>query len=297
MLAFDLFTNAVCSWPATHHSTLITPPLKSLKVKSGYIEHLRRLDLISNHFLPQVLGILGLYNGISKAFKLDIWAVDEYFLDREWPALALGVESDLSSVFSEQTPQSLPLLAAHLYYRALLVVPSLFRNWLFDCRDRQLSNAVTTYTSNHFSPAIIRTELDQVRDPASTVDLSDENLKIKVSAVMNEVTASYQVDEYQLELKVKLPSDWPLHTIEIKDTNLVGVPEKRWRSWVLGVQQILTFRVSKISLLFICLLKCRRAGVSSTAYSIGRRMSHLTSRARPNAQFVIRKCYVQSRYQ
>ncbi len=158
--------------------------------------------------------------------------------------------SHLLLVYLEQSPQSPPLLAAHLYYRALLVVPSLFRSWLLDCRDRQLSNAVTTYTSIHFSPAILRTELDQVKDQDATAELSDENLKVKVSTALNEVTASYTVDDFQLELKVKLPSDWPLHTIEIKDTTPVGVAEKRWRSWMLGVQQILTFRVSRTVIVY-----------------------------------------------
>ena len=69
-------------------------------------------------------------------------------------------------------------------------------------------------------------------------------MTIKVAPAVHEVTASYAVDEQRLELTVKLPADWPLHTIEIRDSRLVGVSEDRWRAWVLGVQQILTFRVS-----------------------------------------------------
>ncbi|TCD68845.1 hypothetical protein EIP91_009559 [Steccherinum ochraceum] len=211
MLIFDLFTNA------------------SLKVKSSYIEHLQRLNLISDHFLPHVLGILGLYGGVTRAFKLDIWAVEEFYLD----------------LYSSETPHSLQLLAAHLYFRALMTVPSLFRSWLLDCRDRQLSSAVTSYTSNYFSPAIIRTELAQVKSTATAAELVDENMKVKVANAVNEVTASYAVDEYQLELKITLPSDWPLHSIEIQDKR-IGVSEDRWRAWILGVRQILTFRSGTI---------------------------------------------------
>lgn len=39
--------------------------------------------------------MLGLYDGISKAFKLDIWAVDEYYLDRERVDLCLFVDLTL----------------------------------------------------------------------------------------------------------------------------------------------------------------------------------------------------------
>lgn len=146
-------------------------------------------------------------------------------------------------MYSSQSATSLSLLAAHLYYRALKVVPSLFRSWLLDCRDRQLSAAVTTYTSTYFSPALIRAELVHVKDTSAAADLTDENLTVKVASAVNEVTASYAVDEYQLELKLKLPVDWPLHNIEVKDTARVGVTEDRWRAWILGVQQILSFRV------------------------------------------------------
>lgn len=206
-----------------------------------------------------------------------MWAVDDYYLDCELLNMLIPMNPDTALVYSSQSSRSLPLLAAHLYYRALLIVSSLFRSWLLNCRDRQLSNTITTYTSNHFSPAIIRAELDQVKDPEATTDLNDENLKIKVATNVNEVTASYAVDDDKLELRVKIPSDWPLHTIEIQDTNIVGVPEKRYRSWVLGVQQIITFRVSNYLwschqvLRFLDLI-FRRVEVSSMASSFGRKM-------------------------
>jgi E3 ubiquitin-protein ligase listerin len=124
-----------------------------------------------------------------------------------------------------------------------LTVPSLVRTWLLDCTDRQLSSSVVSYTSQHFSPVIIRTELAHVKSPEATAELTDENMTIKVAHVVNEVTASYLVDEHQLEITLKMPTDWPLHTIEIKDTKKVGVLEDRWRAWVLGVQQIIWSQV------------------------------------------------------
>ncbi|EEB98781.1 hypothetical protein MPER_01656, partial [Moniliophthora perniciosa FA553] len=60
MLLFDLFIDT------------------SLKVRSTYIDQLRNLEIISTHFIPTILGLLGLDQGIPKAFKLDVWAVDEY---------------------------------------------------------------------------------------------------------------------------------------------------------------------------------------------------------------------------
>ncbi|KAI0360435.1 hypothetical protein OH77DRAFT_1418351 [Trametes cingulata] len=202
----------------------------SLKVKSGYIDQIRDLDLVGARLLPTIFSLLELYGGIAKAFKLDMWDIDEFYLD----------------YYNAESPLSLKLLAAYVYYRTLLLLPSLIRNWLAECRDRQLSTAVASYTSKHFSPAIIRTELARVKDPNAAAELSGENVTIKVASAVNEVTAGFTVDEQQLELTVKLPSDWPLHTIEVKDSKHVGVPDDRWRAWELGVQQILTFRSGSI---------------------------------------------------
>ncbi|PIL27721.1 hypothetical protein GSI_10874 [Ganoderma sinense ZZ0214-1] len=214
MVTFDLFTGA------------------SLKVKSGYIDQLKDLDLVGSQLLPAVFGLLELYGGMPKAFKLELWDVDEFYFE----------------LYNSDTPLSLRLLTAHLYYRALLIVPSLVRAWLSDCRDRQLHTTVIAYTSRHFSPAIIRTELERVKDPDAVQELGgeNENVTIKVASAVNEVTAAYAVDELKLELTIKLPVDWPLHTIDIRDSRLVGVTEDRWRAWVLGVRQILTFRSGSI---------------------------------------------------
>ncbi|KAG6865555.1 hypothetical protein C0991_001559 [Blastosporella zonata] len=205
MLLFDLF----------HES--------SLKVRSSYIEQLRNLDVIVAYFIPTILNLLRLDQGPHKAFKLDIWAVDEFHVE----------------YYETGSNFSLPVLAAHLYYRALLTVPSLIHTWVTDCKDRQLSSSITNYTSQCFSPVIIRTELTHVRSPESTSLLVDENFTIKVASSVNEVVASYSVDEHQLEIKLKIPTDWPLHKIEIKDLKRVGVDENRWRAWILAVQQII----------------------------------------------------------
>ncbi|KAF8551747.1 hypothetical protein OG21DRAFT_1605114 [Imleria badia] len=205
MITFDLFIDA------------------SMKVRSGYFNHMRSLDIVSQHFIPNIFDILGLFSGGKQVFKLDVWAVDEFHLE----------------TFEPESPQSLQLLAAHLYHRALLTVPALIRSWISDCTDKQLLTRVVDYTSSYFSPGIIKAELAQVRHPDTASELSTtENLTVKVSPASGEVTASYMVDEQALELSIRMPSDWPLHRLEVRDTKMVGVSEDRWRAWILGVQQI-----------------------------------------------------------
>jgi E3 ubiquitin-protein ligase listerin len=66
MVAFDLFADA------------------SLKVRAGYLEQLRSLDLVSSHLLPVLFNLLNLYSGLPKAFKLGMWAVEDYYVDCEY---------------------------------------------------------------------------------------------------------------------------------------------------------------------------------------------------------------------
>lgn len=51
-----------------------------MKVRMKYIEQLRRSGIIEAHFIPSIFGLLSLNRGIVKAFKLDMWAVDEFFV-------------------------------------------------------------------------------------------------------------------------------------------------------------------------------------------------------------------------
>ncbi|PCH44774.1 hypothetical protein WOLCODRAFT_145160 [Wolfiporia cocos MD-104 SS10] len=210
MLTFDLFSDA------------------SFGVKSQFISQLRDLALVGTHLLPCLFSILGLYAG-STPFKLGIWEIDQYDLD-------LYTADSLC----------LSLLSAHIYYRALLTVPTLVRSWLSDCRDRQLALSVSSYTARNFSPALIHAELVHVRDPEATTEAADEAFNVRVASAVNEATASYSVDERQLEVTVRFPVDYPLHGIEIRNSTRIGVPEEKWRAWILGLQQILSYRSGSI---------------------------------------------------
>ncbi|KIY45151.1 hypothetical protein FISHEDRAFT_49914 [Fistulina hepatica ATCC 64428] len=213
MILFDLFTDA------------------SMKVRSSYIEQLRDAKVVETALMPNLVHLLRLDQGIAKSFKLDIWAVDEYYVQLFEPGTSFG----------------LCLFAAHVYYRALSTIPTMISSWVNDCKDRQLSTAIGAYTSQHFSPVIIKGELAHVKDPSITSDLVDENFTVKVSTAINEVVASYLVDEHQLEIRIRIPSDWPLHRVEVRDVQRIGVDEQRWRAWILATQQIMWSQDGRIT--------------------------------------------------
>lgn len=242
MIVLDLYTNAVSASLSSRYQQF-EPSLQSMKVKSGYSEHLQELELVATHLIPLVLNLLQLYGGIGKAVKLDVWSIDQFYV--ECKMLERDAESKLinPSVYDPDEPLSIRLFAAHVYYRALLTIPSLVRSWIVDCKDKNLFTAVTNYTATHFSPVIINAELTHIKSPEGLEELSAENLTVKVASAVNEVTAAYNVDEHQLELTLKIPNDWPLQRVTVKDSKRIGVPENRWRSWILGVQQIIWSQV------------------------------------------------------
>lgn len=135
-------------------------------------------------------------------------------------------------------PESLQQLATHLYLRALLYVPAMVREWWVTIKDRQLSMGIANYTIRHCSPLIASRELCHVRDPESKAKLQDEAMAIKILG-SNEVVATYTVDEHPMEIGVKVPHDYPLHGIEVRDIRRVGVSESQWRAWLLAVQQLI----------------------------------------------------------
>jgi len=211
-----------------------------MKVKSGYSEHLQELGLVTTHLIPLVLNLLQLYGGISKAVKLDVWSIDQFYVEckTRTSLFSFRLELIILPVYDPDNSLSVRLLVAHVYYRALLTIPSLVRSWIADCKDKNLFTLITSYTAMHFSPVIIDTELAHIKSPEGLEELNAENLAVKVASAVNEVTVAYNVDDHQLELTLKIPNDWPLQRVTIKDSKRIAVPENRWRGWLLGVQQI-----------------------------------------------------------
>jgi len=144
--------------------------------------------------------------------------------------------------YEEQNPLSVVLLCAHLYYRALQTVPTLVRLWILECKGRELSAAVTTYTSKYFSSVLIDTELER----AMKTRLGDEKMRVKVIPVHREVNMTYTIDENEIKMSLKIPPDWPLHVIEVRGGKKVGVREDRWKSWMSGVRQVVLTQVGLV---------------------------------------------------
>lgn len=209
-------------------------------MKQEYTAQLKEQAAVS-HLMPVLCKVLSVGQGHqgSKPFDLTPWSIVEY--DTEG--------------FDSTTEMSYLVLASHLYYRALTHIPSLIRLWWIDCKQRQLTIAVESYTEKYFSQQLISNEMDLVNRPDIKTQLeeNEENeFTVKTLRAASEVTATYRVDEQNMQIAIKLPSNFPLRQIDVEGVQKVGVNDKQWRGWMFAVAAVIGSQVniSKVEMMF-----------------------------------------------
>lgn len=195
-------------------------------MKQEYTAQLKDQEAVS-HLMPILCKILsvGQQQG-SKSFDLAPWSIVEYDTDG----------------FDSSSEMSFLVLASHLYYRALTHIPSLVRLWWIDCKHRQLTIAVETYTEKYFSQQLISNEMDLVNRPDVKTQLEendDNEFTVKTLKAAGEVTATYRVDEQNMQIAIKMPSNFPLRQIDVEGVQKVGVNDKQWRGWMFAVAAVI----------------------------------------------------------
>ncbi|KAI7889142.1 uncharacterized protein EV154DRAFT_515547 [Mucor mucedo] len=199
----------------------------TFKLKQEYTAQLKEREAVS-HLMPVLCKVLSVGQGHqgSKPFDLTPWSIVEY--DTEG--------------FDSAAEMSYLILASHLYYRALTHIPSLIRLWWIDCKQRQLTIAVESYTEKYFSQQLINNEMDLVNRPDIKTQLeeNEENeFTVKTLRSASEVTATYRVDEQNMQIAIKLPSNFPLRQIDVEGVQKVGVNDKQWRGWMFAVAAVI----------------------------------------------------------
>ncbi|WVQ82306.1 hypothetical protein IAT38_004434 [Cryptococcus sp. DSM 104549] len=202
-----------------------------------YLDQLNTSKLITDGLIPMLFAILGVSEMGAWNFPASQYAVDEFYPELLDP-------EDLSD---------LSPLASHLFYRALVTIPSSLRSYYESLKDRQLSMSMLTFTARHFSPIIIAHEFSALREPSAMATLTEEGLNVRIAqgggasvaangAGSAEAIASYVVDEQPMEIGIRLPAEFPLKGVDVRDLRRVGVPENKWRGWLMSVQQTITSR-------------------------------------------------------
>jgi hypothetical protein len=151
---------------------------------------------------------------------------------------------DIRLAEAEQEEMSMHWLLSHLFYLTLKYLPGLFRRWFQDCRSKQTKMAVESWTETFFSPLIIEEALEEVQIWADSTDFDapgEAELIIKVSKGGKEVSVSYEIDESQGGISIKLPNGFPLDGVTVKGIRRVAVDDRKWQSWIMTTQGVITF--------------------------------------------------------
>jgi E3 ubiquitin-protein ligase listerin len=211
LLVYDHFTNA------------------SYKVRSAYIDSIKKGD----HLAPL----------LSFTFKL-LFPPGRRAVDpQKFPNIdAYGPDME------DDAFRDTYRLLMHIYYLALKFTPSLAKSWFISLTNRALTTQVEAFTTKTISPLVIGEELANVSGWVTEVavkgDEEEQKLVVKVSKNAREVSAAYEVDEQELRILVKLPEAYPLRSVEVQGIQRVAVDEKKWRSWLINTQGVITFSVS-----------------------------------------------------
>lgn len=199
------------------------------KLRNDYAEQLKT----ENH-LPPLLTFMFDVLGHSAAHALN--------LDKAGFTSRHVRVYDIKLANAETAERGMQWLLVHLFYEVLKYVPGLFKAWFLDCRSKQTKIAVEAWTTRFFSPLIVADMLDAVMEWQDEKDDEEEpRLHVKVSRAAREIVASYEVDELEGAIAVRVPPSYPLETVTVEGVNRVAVSEKKWQSWLLSTQGSIVF--------------------------------------------------------
>jgi E3 ubiquitin-protein ligase listerin len=206
----------------------------SYKVRGDYSDILKSENYIGPllNFMFDVLG-----HGDARALNLDKARFDAQMIRKY----------DMSEANdSESNERNMQWLLVNLYYQCLKYTPSLAKTWWVDCKSKQTRIAVESWTEKFFSPLVIADTLDEVSKWAEEQESSEDEkeLIIKVSKRSREVFAGYEIDDMTMQIVIRLPATYPLEGVKVDGVNRVAVSEKKWTSWLMITQGVITFSVS-----------------------------------------------------
>lgn len=228
------FPTPIRSYLLSWHLVFDTFQAASFKVRGDYAENLKSAKYIGP-LMDFTFDVLG--HSAAHALNLDKANFTEEHIRKY----------DLKLAEAETEERNMQWLLVHLFYLVLKYAPGLFKTWFIDCRSKQTKIAVHNWMTKYFSPIIISDALDEVTSWAATQEApaDDENeLIVKVSRAAKEITAGYEVDELQAAISIRIPPEYPLEGVAVNGINRVAVNEKKWQSWIMTTQGVITFSVS-----------------------------------------------------
>ncbi|CAM9154331.1 unnamed protein product [Chrysoparadoxa australica] len=131
------------------------------------------------------------------------------------------------------------LLSLYVFYRLMYAFPALVRRWWTDDCPKSLRGWAGELTQAYVSPTILKQEVASIT-AATSRNLWGEDMTVRASSRC--ITASYIKDECVLEVCLDLPPSYPLRNVAVQCSRRLGIPESRWRRWVLQIVKLLSMQ-------------------------------------------------------
>jgi hypothetical protein len=231
--ALNQFPTPIRSYLLSWHLVFDAFRAASFKVRGDYTENLK-----AENYIGPLMDFTFDVLGHSAAYGLN--------LDRAGFTAEHIRYYDLRLAESESEERNMQWLFIHLYYLVLKYVPGLFKTWYIGCRSKQTKIAVEGWMTRYFSPIIISETLDDVEkwnDGQEAPADDEKELVVKVGRAAREVIAGYEVDELNASISIRIPAEFPLEAVTVIGMNRVAVNERKWQSWIMTTQGVITFSV------------------------------------------------------
>lgn len=197
-------------------------PNASYKLREQYTDNIKSQDL-----LPGLLGLVCEICRITSGRPIDASKVDI---------------KDFQLGMSESYQKEEQWLAMHVYFCALMYLPSLTRSWFIEQKNR-IKSPLESWTQKYFTGILVSSAMSTVMEwvASQAQEESEAPIVVKPSLNGSEAVASIAVDPESppISLAVSLPSSYPLESPSVSSRTRVGVSEKNWQSWMRTFQIII----------------------------------------------------------
>lgn len=96
------------------------------------------------------------------------------------------------------------------------------------------------YIKQVVSPAILDHEIKKIE--VAQIGLGTSELSFALFKSTKEILATYKKGEIEMQLKIRIPVNYPLQLVEVEVSKQLKISEKQLRKWILSIRKILQFQ-------------------------------------------------------
>lgn len=221
--------NVYVAWAILLAHLDLLPPSSSKRER--LIHYVQESD--SSTILDCIFQNIPLKTGTSNPKKKDVELVAEASKAAKAAKHIIVTRSVLLSIeaLCPVGTDQMAILAGSVYGMMVRLLPSYVGNWFTSLRDRSLSAAIESFTKVWCSPSLVSDELSQVKE----IVICDENFSLVVNKSAYEIVATYKKEETGMDLVIRLPSCYPLRSVDVDCLRSLGISEVKKRKWLLSM--------------------------------------------------------------